>query len=310
MPRRYHRSRSGAGSLFGLILLLTGVVIAVFGVWRLYPQLIGSRFGKFDRFNVVVSGPDITLVSMDVAGKTAVAVKLPDELYLTEVIHGYGQYKAGSVFAAGQLDRRGGETLAGTVQEFLGVPVDGYLISSKTFGNAKGFFLSPDFLLGSGTNLSLYDRVQLALFWTGIRFDKVRNVDLQSFSSPLVLADGSNALTLDKAEADSILSGLFLESSVQAENLRVEVLNSTKVTGLGARATRLLSNIGMSVINVETATDQVPKCQINADKGILQSKTVARIAYIYSCKIGPKSDSGRAAISVVLGKDFADWLNQ
>jgi hypothetical protein len=186
--------------------------------------------------------------------------------------------------------------------------VEGFLTSKTTLGNAKSFFLSPDFLLGSGTNLSLFDRVQLALFWTGIRFDKVRTVDLANYSSVLVLADGSNAVSLDKAEADSLLAGLFVESSVQAENLRVEVLNSTKVTGLGARGTRLLANIGMSVINIETATNQTSDCQISADKESLKSKTVARIADIYSCKVSSKSDPGRAAVSVVLGQNYADWL--
>lgn len=307
---RYYSRRTSSGSLFSLILLLIFLAGAALVAWRLYPQFSGSRFGKFDRFNVVATGPEVAMVSMDIPAKSAVVVRFPGDLYMTEVVHGYGQYKIGSVFAAGQLDGRGGETLAGTVREFLGVPVEGFLTSKSAFDNAKNYFLSLDFLLGSGTNLSLFDRVQLALFWTGIRFDKIRVVDLAGYSSTLLLADGSNAVSLDKAEIDSILAGLFVESSVQAENLRVEVLNSTKVTGLGARGTRLLANIGMAVINVETATDQTSGCQISADKQSLQSKTVARIANIYSCKISSKSDPGRAAVSVVLGQHYADWLTK
>ena len=109
---------------------------------------------------------------------------------------------------------------------------------------------------------------------------------------------------------DQILTGLLTESRPQAENFRVEVVNTTKVPGLGAKATRLLSNIGMSVINIETQDVASLQCGIFATPNALKSVTVARISQIYSCKISQKPTEDRAAITVKLGQNYADFLTK
>lgn len=306
MRRHYHRH---SGSPLGLIFFL--IILAAIGyvAWRMLPIFSSSTMGKFDRYNLVVGQDEANLVSVDLLAKSAVIVRLPSDLFMTEVAHGYGQYKIGSVFAAGQMDGRGGQTLTATVQEYLGVPIEGYVIA-QSFFDPKGYFLSPNFLLNSNSNISILDKLKLALIWYGVRFDKINTFDLAKYDSTLVLADGSKASVLDKMEVDSVLNGVFAEDKIQTENLRVEVFNSTKTAGLGARAVRLLSNIGMSVINVDSVVDPITTCQIQADKEVLTSVTVARIADIYNCKISPKSDPGRAAVSVILGSDYAGWLSK
>ncbi|MCL4397458.1 LCP family protein [Patescibacteria group bacterium] len=312
MRRRSAHRRKGGNFYGGLILLLILGGLAL-GVWKalpLLPSLLKGTHTHYDRINIVLGGRQTVLVSYNQIGKSAVVVKLPGDLYLTEVIHGYGQYKVSSVYPAGELDHRGGETLAGTVQEYLGVPVDGYYYTNRTLGDLKTFFLSPEFLFEAKSNISLLDRLELAIDLAGVRFDKIQSVDLEKVASPLVLADGSTAISLEKEEVDSALSGMFSESRLQDENLRVEVINTTEATGLGSRAQRLLSNIGLTVVNVDSREPALPTCQIQADSTAFSSLTVSRIAAIYGCKIEKKDDGSRAAVTVMLGQNYADYLTK
>ena len=271
----------------------------------MYPDWKKSRFGKFDRFNLVIAGPTVTLLSLDLTAKNAVVIRFPDDLYLTEITHGYGQYKISSVYAAGDLDRRGGETLSGTISEYLGVPVEGYFYSPKEASDIKKFFLNRN-----KTNLSLFDNLRIILFLIPLRSDKIKLIDLAKMASPLILADGSKALGLEKSDLDNNLGGVFTEQKLQAENLRTEVINTTRVTGVGARATRLLVNVGLSVVNIESGNLPIVACQIHAGPKALNSLTVARIATIYSCSVAKKAAVGRAEITVMLGQNYVDWLTK
>lgn len=305
----YHR-RPKAHPLVGIILLIF-LALAGFGFWKFFQTGLPFSYKNVGRINVAVAGKQVALVSLDQTGNSAVVVKIPDNLYLPNLIHGYGQYPAASVYPAGEFDRKGGETLAGTLQEFLGVPVDGYYYTLQNFSDLKGLFLSPDFLLGKNSNLSLWRKINLVKDLFGLRFDKIKTVDLAGFANSLVLADGSLALSLEPAEVDQALSGLFGENNLQGENLRVEVINTTKMNGLAARAGRLLSNLGLTVVNLDGTADPVAKCKITAEKGTENSKTVARIARIYTCTVETKENSaGRAAVSVFLGQNYADWLTK
>lgn len=296
------RKRKSPLGLIFLVIFLLGLAVAGF---RLYPDYQKSRFGKFDRFNLVIAGQTTFLVSLDLTGKSAVVMKFPNDLYLTELVHGYGQYKISSVYAAGNLDRRGGETLSGTVSEYLGVPVESYFYSSKDASDIKKFFLN-----NLKTNVSLFDRLRIILFLLPLRPDKIKIINLDKLASPLILADGSKALGLEKSDLDNNLAGIFTEQKLQAENLRTEVVNTTRVAGLGARATRLLANIGLSVVNIENGNLPIAGCQIHASPKTLNSLTVARIAAVYSCTVAKKSDAGRTEITVMLGQNYVDWLTK
>ncbi len=299
-----------SGNPLGLLFLLVAGVLLTAGVLGFWGQVSEGRFGKFDRFNVVIAGPQVVFVSLSPAQKSATVIRFPPDFYLTEVIHGYGQYKISSVYAAGELDHRGGKTLAGTISEFLGVPVDGFIQSREDSSDLKKFFLQPAVFFSPASDLNLLDRLRFVVSLEQIRFDRLKTVDLGELATPLVLADGSSAVGLEKSEADNYLLGSFIEGRVQDEGLRVEVVNTTDVMGLGARVSRLLANIGLSVVNVENGVTPVTNCQIIATQNALKSLTVSKIAGIYSCSLTKKAAEGRAAITVLLGKDYVDWLTQ
>lgn len=295
--------RRKSGNLLGGLLLLLILAGLGFAFWKLGPQLLAGTGRRFDRINIALAGRQVAIISYSPANKSAIIVRLPDELYLPELVHGYGQYKAASVYSVGELDKRGGQTLKGTLREYLGVPVDNYYYTDKSLTDIKTFFIGE-----AKTDLTLLDRVRLAYELFNVRFDRVKTVDLGKVAGNLILADGTSALSLEKAEVDSFLAGLLTEQRLVDENLRVEVVNTTPVAGLGNRGQRLLSNIGLTVVNVESASPPVGACQVQADKDARSFLTVARIARIYGCKIEPKPEEGRAAVTLMLGQDYADYL--
>jgi hypothetical protein len=282
----------------------------VFLIWKILPLGLSLPNSSSERINIAIAGKQVALVSVNRANDSVVVVKVPDDLYLSDLVHGYGQYKASSVYSAGEFDHRGGETLSGTLQEYLGVPVDGYYNSNDDLKNLKSMFLSPGFLFSKNSDVSFWQRIVFIKHLFTTRFDKIKSVNLASFAGPLVLADGSAALTLDRAEVDQVLSGILVENEVQAENLRVEVINTTKVMGLAARVARLLSNLGLTVVNIDGTASQISGCKISVEKSFRKSKTVNRIAKIYNCVVESKEESGRAAVSVFLGTDYVSWLGK
>lgn len=307
--RRQYSSprRSPAKAIFSLILLLLVAAVAVRG-FLLFKD---SRIGKFDRFNVVIIAQPTTLVSVNAKDQTAIAVALPDELYISDLAYGYGAYRTAMIYPVGQLDRRGGETVATTVSDYLGVPVDGYIYApAAKVSDLKSYFLSPKSVLGAGSSLNILDRLQLAVTIIQMRPDKIKTVNLGDFSDQLVLSDGSVALSLDKESADAHFQDDFVESRLRDEGFRLEMLNSTPVLGLGNRASRILVNIGANVVNVGTIDGQLPGCLIKTTPKAKNSLTVARIAQIFSCQVTTLPEEGRAEIEVDLGQDYAQRLGK
>lgn len=290
-----------------IVFLALFVGVAVYG----YLMYKNSSFGKFDRFNVVLLTPKVALLSVDLSGKGASFLTFPDDLYVPELAFGYGPYKAAKVYEVGQLDKRGGQTVALTISDFVGVPVDGYIYGRGSFsGGVKSFFINPTNVLAAQSNLSVLDRIKLLISVMGLRFDKIKSVDLSKLAVPLVLSDGTTAQTVDKEVLDSNLRDFFMESRVRDENFRVEVVNSTPVLGLGNRASRIMTNIGASVVSVATLDQKLPSCEILAIAKAVNSITVRRLAKAFSCKVTETKEEGRAEVTVVLGEDYAKILGK
>lgn len=302
MSRKY-LPRSGPNFL-GLLVFLIVIIFGFFAALQVIPEIKSGQYGKADRFNFAIAGNNTALVSLNILKKSAVFLKFPDNLYMSEVAFGYGKYSVSSVYSAGQLDRRGGETLSQTLAEYVGVPLSGYVYLKENGQTLKKVILSKDFLV-SQSNISFLDKLQIMYLVFNLRDDKIKEINLDKYSSPLVLADGSVASSLEKDELDNFFDGLFLENSLQDEDLRLEVINTTKVFGLGSRVSRTLSNMGIAVVNVDSSSLLLPNCKIEASPKALNSKTVLRIAGIYGCSVSKTETESRAEVRVFVGVDYA-----
>ena len=155
--RRRRLPRSSGPNFIGLILFLLIIGAGAFLGLKFFPQIIGNKFGQADRFNLVLAGPKTELISLNISQKTAVVLDFPPDLYMTNVAFGYGSYRLSSVYPAGELDKRGGATLGKTLQDYVGVPVDGYVFLPPAN------ILSIDFIRAK-SNLSILEKLQVMAF--------------------------------------------------------------------------------------------------------------------------------------------------
>lgn len=301
--RRKHRGGLGGILKLFLLLLIVGGV-AVF-VLKFAPLMLSGKFNSRERFNIVLSSPNkISFLSVDSGSGKATIVNFPADLYVTNVAHGYGQYPIGKVYEVGQLDSRGGEVLSDTVSIYLGVPVDGFFrLADYSTTDLKSNFMNIPSLLNAKSDVNLWDRLLMAKTLMGLRFDKVRTVDLSQKSEQLLLADGSNAKVFIEEDLDKLIEGIFVEEDILKEDLRVQIVNTTDTPGLGNSLARLVSGLGATVIDVTTDDRNLAGCRIESLKKLTKSKTVRRIAEILNCEVKENEDMGRADVTIFLGLD-------
>lgn len=303
---RYKKS-SGLG-IFGLLIPFVFLILAVVGLFKFLPGVFSGNFARSDRFTLAVNGPKNFVVSISTKGKEAVVIVLPENLIIPNVAHGYGKYPVSKIYQVGELDHRGGEVYLDTLSDFLGIPIDGYVHTSTKFSSLKQYFFNLNFIFNTTSSLGFWDKIKFAQTAGSLRFDKINTVDLGKISEKINLADGQSARSLDVEIVDVKLGGVFSEESIANEELRVSVFNATEVSGLGEKAARVLGNIGVDVVNVDTGDLQRRKCVIRTAEKLVSSLTVLRIAAIFACNVEKSQDVGRSDLVVEVGQDFADRL--
>ncbi|MEK7127540.1 MAG: LytR C-terminal domain-containing protein [Patescibacteria group bacterium] len=241
------------------LLVLAGLI------FRAYQEYKASKLISLTRYTFINQN---SLISINIKDKTKIIINLPEDLYVETAYH-YGQLRLKNVYAVGQLDRRGGKVLAGTVSDLLGVPV-------------------------LENNFNYLDQLLIRFHEFNLRVDKIKKIEVQT--DELVLADGSKALTVDQNKWDFLTADVFNETDLVTENLKIEILNAGTVTGLGNQAARLLTRIGLDVVNVANQDIPIKDCEV---KVVKPSKTAERIAGIFGCKIMAK-EPGRADVSLIL----------
>lgn len=331
--RRYDEKRRKKGrKLFVIrsILVLSFLTVAVFFVLTNLSFLRGSSWDGKTRVNVALNSDPVIVFSLSPEDATLTFVSIPSDT-LVETVGGFGKYKIGSLFSL--AENEGGKGIfTGTISELLGIPIDGYIgsaqkitlekVSLDKLRNLKsdftglGLIKTAPFFLGhkangietnfSGVNiLRLYNAVR------NIRFDKIFLVDFLSdgIVSPILLADGTEALSPDVLKLDGEMNDLFFERKIRAENYKVEIFNSTALSGLGNRLSRIITNIGANVISVGNLGLTTDKCQVIAPKNVLASNTARRIVSTFGCQeVEGVKEGTRADMSVVVGSSYAKYL--
>jgi len=264
------------------------------------------------RINFVFSAQTVAVASLE-TGNNLVIFKLPENLYL-EVFHEFGQYQLGSVYELGKLEGKGGELLGETVQEYLGVPIGGYIRIANSkwqIVNSKKFILNWLILstLGRGeTNFSQWD---LLRFWWSIkslRSDKVIFIDLEETNilSEKRLPDESLIFETEFFRLDELVGKYFKNSRIEKEGIEVEILNATEHLGLANRVARLVMNMGGEIISIGNADNKIRNSKFEIrNEEIKKSYTVRKLEKVLGIKaeIG-EMDKSRADLLILIGEDY------
>ena len=271
----------------------------------------------------MVNSNPVIFISFSARDESFDILSIPSNTYI-EVPHGYGFYQARSVFGLGEIEEKGGMLFKEAIQEFLGLPVDGWLAMKndewKIDNGKEGILKLRNKLFGVGwlkkmpelrTNFNLWDLLRFWLKIGLIRPDKINFIDLKENSclSDFILADGTVVLKDEVSCLDSIAKKYFIEEEIRQEGLSIKIVNTTNFPGLGVKAARLVDNIGGRVLRVESAEEERIETEILVEKRNLEKKTLRRISKGLNAKIveGEPEDFD---VVIFLGKDYQKKLEE
>lgn len=268
--------------------------------------------GTIRQVNIILVGENIAVLKVDGVNKTASALMIPDKAYI-DTAYGKGQILASSL---GKYDQHFSNNLMqATVSEYLGIPIDAYVKAAGyplvTEGDIRKI-VSIDFSLLNFRNSSFPFITYLAVsrLISNVRPDKFTMIDIggSGIYDNSILADGSDVLVADNLKLDNILFEKFNETSILKENLTVAVLNGSKTARIATRAARIMSNMGVNVVNVGESQDRYVKCEILSNNKS-KSYTLLRLKQIFGCEIKYNALANeRADLVVILGDDYANRL--
>ena len=304
--------------LLAFLLILGGVVFkisrsAAKSVWDGQSQLNLA-------LNPSLAGQPVLIAAFNPEEKLVNIFLIPAGTFI-ETIHGYGPCRVESVYRLGELNKKGSELFQGSLQEYLGIPVDAFAsisnfefpISNETKNSLSELLVG---LLKSGkTNLTKWDVIRLWWSLRNIRQDKVNLVDLgqTSASQEVDLLDGTKANKIDTERLESIMSQFFVDKKLKQEDLTVAVLNGTNHAGLANKVATLIKNIGGQVMTVgDTENGQgesLRQCQIKSEKKYKNSYTVRKLSHVFDCQWeGEPMAEQRANLVLIVGKSYWEKL--
>ena len=271
--------------------------------------------------------PSVWLASYEPSESEWTVLLIPDNTWV-DLIYGYGSYRAQAIYPLGLIEGKAGTFFQNSFAYFLGLPIDGWGASLEEIAqksayaselnsqNVKSILADYFFATFRGktsqTNLSAYDG--LRLYWASKNIDsrKVKVVDLAEYNATdeQTLPDGTVVLALDNPRFDRLASSEFDIQAVKKEALDIAVFNTTGVTGIGTKASRLVSNIGGHVVKIgETESrPDAQRCLVLSQSQVADSATVRVISRAFKCQTASQTDTEkyRAKVILFLGNKFAE----
>jgi hypothetical protein len=183
-----------------------------------------------------------------------------------------------------------------TLAKTLEIPIDGIV---KVGHNIQDKDIAPLLLRSASPfsssldGLTFIDAFRLSVFAKSVQAGSVYDRD---FSSDLNDVQKSTVLTLS-----------FTDPTIYQENLGIQIINASDVSGVGSRLANLITNIGGSPILVTTADSPQETSKIIYYQ--TQSYTVKKLSAYLGFPTEESDDKGIADVIIIIGKDKINKLN-
>lgn len=317
-------SRSGLKRWI-VLLFLIALCFLVGKIFLSYRKRVWQK----GRFNFVFAAEPVLVLSLSPREESLTVVLIPQNTYI-EAARSFGLYRAEAIYPLGELDGMGGQLLKGSVQEFLGVPIEGYIRINPKFEyrNSKfsqeelidlkkrvvswRVFLKPQKALkfireNLATDLTFWDMARIWLQAKKVGSGKVNLIDLEKSGvlSPFHLPDGQVGKIGDPLLIDNLLKDFFLEPTVRSEKIAVEVLNGTDTPGLAGRAARIITNMGGKVTHVGESQERFDRSLLRGNKQVLGSLTAFKIRKLFDCRV---VEEGGEILNLTVGREYKNQL--
>lgn len=307
MERRSRNHKPGTWVryiIFSLpVLLLVLLLVAWFGSIR----NVGNRM------TVVLVGDPVTIVSWNKRDNSFLLVSLPSQAVIDSV-HGYGNYSLESLWKLGSIEGKEGTVLSESIEELFGAPVPWYigrknhvLLGKKDpLMQVKSVFSLPSmssFFRGLyTTNMSPREFLTFALAFSRRKTD-IKIIDVERALIYQTLPDGSSQLVPDKNSVDQLIGDAFEDTAIRKEGLSVAVFNTTPISSLGTRVSRMLGHAGVLVVTVGNDRPTIGTCLLHGGKRELTSETARFIQEVYECRTEESVES-RADLILRIGTQY------
>ena len=171
----------------------------------------------------------------------------------------------------------------------LGIPIDQKAETSSGFySGAESYFAK---MLSKKrsfeTDLTIIDLIRLGFYSAGIDRDKIIE---KKFS-------------VNDKEAKEAVSSLLKDPVVESEKVSIQIINATDTSGLGNRLAKLITNLGGSVVLVNSSKD------INKNSKIIyknNSYTAQKLSKILNINLEKGNVSSISDIIIIIGEDKSD----
>lgn len=324
--------------VFVLGLLVLGQIVnfgrMFFNPWNLNQIKINKNYkwdGKYN-LNLIIKAKSTAVLSLNPIDKTATVIHFPDNT-LVETAFGFGNWQIRSVYDLDGSNTNGLKMLEQTMANNLGIPIDGMLEFKGSLENLtpqeavsrlhQGLTGISD-IKDIKTDLTLLELLRLEWGLSQIRFDKIKNIDLNEVNvlDEKRMNDGTPVFIADPVRMDQTLN--FTDPSIQKEHATVAVFNATNYPQLAQKAARVITNMGGNVIITANSENSYAKTQVIGEKGV----TLTRLIEVFDlgcgkdpkcvkicqpgtadkqpagCVSDPDVEDSRAQINIVLGEDF------
>ncbi|MFC1653267.1 LytR C-terminal domain-containing protein [Patescibacteria group bacterium] len=291
-------------------------LIAAIFVFRIFNS--GAWKGE-QRFNVVVGreGGFVTLISVS-SNEPDVLMFEMDPDVMVSTVHGYGQYKVGSLLRLGEIEEMGENLLIKSAQQTFGLRIHGHVSADgKVGGDLRNYLqklVRPMAFSLVGNPIGVMDVVRYAQRISGLREDQIELIPIHesSLAYTKTLPDGGEVYELDLLRLDGFLEGRAINMVYSKEGYGVAVLNTTSHSGLASSLSRILLNSGVSVVSVsENQLGYESSKIVIKNKDFMDSETFLILSNLFDdfeVEVGETEDF-RADIVVLLGKDYKEYLS-
>ncbi len=323
-----------------IVLLLIILVGKIFAIFSSYGEPLDKNFYQKSKFswdgktniNLLFANisdtPHYDLVTFDPTKKQITILNLSPDIYI-DVPKGYGSWRFGSVYNLGQEETlpMGKSLLKLAASQLVGLPLDGVLITPQRSStqemilSMRGNPLSIIKNMGAiKTDLSAYQTFKLFREFSGVRSDKVATLDLSKsdITESKLLPDSTRVLGINTVSLDIFIRSNMADSAIEDESKSIAVINATTHPGLAQEVSRILTNMGGTVV-ITTSTDHLQdKSYVISSEEDKNNETMNRLTQIYAPRClsekcvfnSPEIISSRAQVNIVLGEDFYKLWNE
>ena len=308
-------SRLGLGWL-GAIMVIIGIAIVFRGWLKIGPRHIPTE-GFYSA--VIMVGRQPIWLGLGVDSGRMSLVMIPRNMWV-ELPAGLGSYQAQAMWGVDELKQGKGEVLKTAVANLLGLPVEGFMVVDIETNDWREvdwqglrFFSLIDLLrwqamgkIKAGSQMSVWDAYLIGKWWREFGGTQKQVLWLNQVGSNLVsegkLADGQVILRLNESAFDNEISTYFWPAKVSQEQAVVGVKNAGGREGVAGQYARLLANMGLNVVEVGNATNQVKGVVCRVNEAGNYPESVKWLKNLTGCRIRDASGEDRVDIMVLVGQ--------